>query len=284
MAQDFVTAREVAAPVETALQFQDAERIGEKLDEALAEQGYRGTAYSGPVRNILQLAWAVAAHKQSTRVTVYHLAYALAFDSRDDGERLAEYLESDVDRFAGGCILQTLPLGVLTGNANVLSPAVDTVRWLGEASALARKTGNELAAEHLVRVVVDGAVPSSVNGALRKAARTGNWRLNTVLGPRALPAQSSPRDVLTHIEQVEKGDAADISRVLEKLVDFEQRISDDQTKTVSRIEAALPRPLSSARLAAAILAVLILGTTVGLALTFLQIESTRGRAVSASIK
>lgn len=98
MAQDVVTAREVAAPVETALQFQDAERIGEKLDEALAEQGYRGTAYSGPVRNILQLAWAVAAHKQSTRVTVYHLAYALAFDSRDDGERLAEYLESDVDR------------------------------------------------------------------------------------------------------------------------------------------------------------------------------------------
>ncbi len=293
MAQDVVTAREVAAPAEVSLRFQDAQRICELLNDALLKEGYLRTDYSKSAQSMFQLAWAVASHKQSTQVTVYHLAYALVIDNREGGERLAAFLESDVHRFAGGCILQTLPLGILSGESEVLPPAIDTVRWLGEAAALARLEGNqsELRPEHLVRAVLGGAVPAPVRSALRKAARTGNMRLNTVLGPRPLPDTASPRDVIQHIEQVESRDAGksdpDIASVIKFLEDFDQRISEDvdhQKQALGRIEAALPRPPSTARLAAAIFAVLTLGVAAGLLLTFRQPGVAASQAVLTSAK
>jgi len=73
MTQDVVTAKEVAIPAAVTLPPQDAQPICDKLDRALKEERYRRTAYSEPVRSLFQLAWAVASHKRTRQVTVYHL-------------------------------------------------------------------------------------------------------------------------------------------------------------------------------------------------------------------
>jgi hypothetical protein len=139
MTQDVVTAKEVAAPDTVTLRLQDAQLICVKLDEALVKESYRRTAYSEPVRSLFQLAWAVASHKRSVQVTVYHLAYALVCGHLEDGKELAVCLGSDVESFAVGCILRLLPLGLSTGDRDIVPPSVDAARWLGEGVALTLK-------------------------------------------------------------------------------------------------------------------------------------------------
>src|SRR5262245_284044 len=102
MTQAVVTAEDAAAPATATLRLLDAALICEKLDDALG----RRTAYSEPARSLFQLAWAVASHRRSTQVTVYHLAYALVCGYPEAGKALAECLKSDVGSFAVGCILR----------------------------------------------------------------------------------------------------------------------------------------------------------------------------------
>ena len=79
MTQDVVTAKDVAAPATVTLRLQDAQPICDKLDDALTKELYRRTAYSMPVQSLLQLAWAVASHKRSVQVTVYHQRWSRIF-------------------------------------------------------------------------------------------------------------------------------------------------------------------------------------------------------------
>ena len=207
MAQDVVTARDVAAPTGVAHGLPDTQRISEILTDALGSR----TTYSPAVQSLFQQAWAVAAHRQSRLVTVYHLAYALVFNHREAGTEMAEYLGSDVDAFAVGCILQLMPLGVSTGDADVVPPAVGTVRWLIVAVELARRRNRpaELLPQDLVRAVLDDALDPSERDALRRAARVGKARHDTVLGPKSVPsisaAPSSPSAIIQHMEEVERG-------------------------------------------------------------------------------
>ena len=182
MTQDVVTARDVAAPAAVTPQPPDVQLICEKLNEALVAESFARITYSSSIQFLFQQAWAVAAHKRSTQVTIFHLAYALVFDHPEAGKKLAEHLGSDVDSFAIGCILQLLPLGVSTGDAGIVPPAVGTVRWLGEAIALANKRANrsELLPVDLVNAVLDGVLPASERGRLRRAARVGNARRDAV--------------------------------------------------------------------------------------------------------
>jgi hypothetical protein len=236
------------------------------------------------------------------QVTIYHLAYALVFHNPESGKMLAEVLGSDVDSFAVGCILCILPLGVSTGDADIVPPAVGTVRWLGHAVALALERGqrSELLPDDLVRAVLDGTLPAPERVALRRAARVGNARHDAVLGPRSVPsiaaAPPSSRDIIKHMEEVEKGyspdpesDVTDLRTVLEE---FEERYSadvKDHKHALARIETLLAgrltRAPSGARLAAAIVAVLILGFAAGLTLQFPQpVGSLLAQVFSASVK
>lgn len=314
MAQDLVTAKDVAVHADDAFRFQDAQLICEKLDEALAFERFNRTSYSPSVQHLFQQAWAVAAHKSSRQVTIHHLAYALVFNHPDDGKKLAEYLTTDVDSLALGCILQILPLGVSTGDAAILPPAVGTVRWVGHAVSLARATGrrSELLSEHLVEAVLGSVLPDQERAALRKAVRVGHARHGVVLGPRlvklmAVPPSSS-RDIIKHMEEVERGSVAggpaENPNLVELLEEFDERRTADSADQkqaltlankrlalieqrvlpiddvmcklegidhrVSVLSGALPAPPSGARVAAAIIAVLILGVAIGLALTFWQ--------------
>lgn len=331
MSQDVVTAREVAGPVAGIVQLLDAQLICEKLDGALADEGFDRAIYSDSVQVLFQLAWAVAGHKRNRQVTIHHLAYALVFNHPEDGRKLAEYLGSDVDSFAVGCILQTMPLGV--GDADILSPAVGTVRWLAKAVALANVRGklSNVLPEDLVQAVLVGNLPPFERGALRKAAIVGNARRDAVLGPKSAPsiadAPSSNRDIIKHMEEVENGgaatgptdDVAYLAELLEKLGERHSAYITDQKQAQVRVEAmigrwqapieqpvlhfddimdklgtidrrvtavheALPRTPSIAGLAAAIVAVLTLGTGAGLALTLLQLQSPVAQAVSANAK
>ena len=326
MTQDVVTAKDVAAPATVTLRLQDAQLICEKLDEALAAESFDRATYSSSVQSLFQQAWAVAAHKRSRQVTIHHLAYALVFDHPEAGKKLAEYLGSDVDSFAVGCILQVLPLGVSTGDSDIRPPSVGTVRWLGEAGALARERGkqSEILPEDLVRAVLEGGLPTSELRALRRAALVGNARHDAVLGPRSVPsiaaAPSSSRDIIKHMEEVEKGRAAagptdDLTNLVELLEEFElrhtadvadqkqvlasadkrlalieQRVQtiDDVMRKLEKIDRRLeelPRTPSGARLAAAIVAVLTLGVAAGLALRFPQlVGSLLAQVFSASAK
>lgn len=325
MSQDVVTARDVAAPAGAVHALPDAQRICEILTDALGSR----TAYSPAVQTLFQQAWAVAAHKRSSRVTVFHLAYALAFDQPEAGKEMAECLGTDVDAFAVGCVLQIMPLGVSTGDADIVPPAVGTVRWISEAVDLARRRSRppELQPQDLVRAVLDDALPASERDALRRAARVGNARHDTVLGPKSLPslaAPSSPRDIIQHLEEVEKGhsDGSEVGELLTLFGAFEQRhdadVADQKQararvealiesrptrieqhmmpvddvmakldaieRRVTAVEQALPRPPSGARLAAAIVAVMLLGGAAGLALTQLQPGTRLVPPVSASVR
>jgi hypothetical protein len=238
MTQDVVTAKEVAAPATVTLRLQDAQPICDKLNEALAKESYRRTTYSEPVRSVFQLAWAVASHKRSVQVTVYHLAYGLVCRHLEAGKELAASLGSDVESFAVGCILRLLTLGLSTGDKDVVPPSIDAVRWLGEGVALALKRGqrSELLPEDLVRAVQEDSIPHSVRAQLRAAARLGTARRDAILGPRSVPsvpaAPSSPSEIIKQMEEVEKGRAAagptdDLTNLVELLEDFEQRHTAD---------------------------------------------------------
>ena len=74
MIQDVVTARDVAAPSQIAVQQQDLQRICEALDKALVYENFRHPKYSEQFASLLKLAWAIAAHKRSRQVTLFHLA------------------------------------------------------------------------------------------------------------------------------------------------------------------------------------------------------------------
>jgi len=333
MAQDVVTAREVAAPAEVSLQFQDAELICEAVNDALQFHGFHRALYSEPTQSLLRLAWAVASHKHSRQVTVYHLGYALVCQHPTVGKELAECLRCDAESFAVGCILRLLPLGLSISNTAIVRPSVDAARWLGEAGVLAqqRDEQNELQPEDLVRAVRENTIPHSVRVQLRTAARLGGARRDAVLGPRPvqspLLAPSSPREIIKQMEEVEKGRALagptdELTNLVELLEEFEQRHNADvadQKQALARIEAmigegaapteqralhiddilnklgkidhrvgalddALPRPLSTVRLAAAIVAVLTLGVAVGLTLTLLPPGLRISQFVSVSAK
>jgi hypothetical protein len=302
MTQDVVTAKDVAAPAIVTLRLQDAQLICDKLDEALAKESYRRTAYSEPVRSLFRLTWAVASHKRSVQVTVYHLAYALICDHVEAGKELAGCLGSDVESFAVGCILRLLPLGLSTGDKDIVPPSVDAARWLGEGVALALKRGkqNELQPKDLVRAVQEDTIPHSVRAQLRAAARLGAARRDTILGARSVQsisaAPSSPSEIIKQMEEVEKGRAAagppdDLTNLVELLEEFEQRHTADvadQKQVLEKIDRRLeelPRTPSGARLAAAIVVVLTLGVAAGLALRFPQpVGSLLAQVFSASVK
>jgi hypothetical protein len=290
MAQDLVTAKDVAAPAAVTLQFQDAQLICDKLDDALTKEKYGRTAYSEPIRSLFQAAWTVAAHKRNTQVTVYHLACALLWDPSQAGKELVSYLESDVESFAVGCILKVLPLGVPAGDKDIVPPSVDAVRWVGEAVALALKRGenSELLPTDLVQAVQGGTVPRSVRAQLRAAARLGAARHEAILGPRSVPISAvpaSPSEIIKHIEEVEKGQAAagpadGLTNLVELLDDVAIRL-----ENIDRRLTELPRTPSGARLAIAIVAVLVLGVLAGLALQFPQPwGSLLAQVFSASVK
>lgn len=332
MSQDVVTARDAAAHPAVSLQFHDAQPICEILNDALAKENYRRAAYSEPTKSLFQLAWAVASHRQSMQVTVYHLAYALICGYPKAGTELAECLRTDAESFAVGCILRLLPLGLSTGDRDIVPTSVDAARWLGEGSGLALKRGrqSELEPVDLVRAVKDDIIPRSVRAQLRAAARLGAARRDAILGPRTEQivsvAASSPHEIIKQMEEVEKGRAAasstdDLTNLVELLDDLEQRHStalDDQKHALARIEAlierraaplaesnqpddvmgmlatidrrisalnsALPRAPSGARLASAIVAVLVIGVAAGLALTFVQPGSLVAQAISSTMK
>ena len=303
MTDDVVTAREVAAPADDTLQFQDAQAICDRLNDALAYHSYHRTPYSEPTKALFQLAWAVAAHKHSRQVTVFHLAYALACHQPQAGRDLAECLEGDEGSFPVGCILKLLSLGLLQRDEGIVDPAVDTVRWLGAAVALAVKRGkqSELQPEDLVQVVQEDAIHRSVRTHLRAAARLGVFRRDAVLGqrlpqlPAAVPASTS--EIVKHMQEIEQGGTdsgltVDITNLIKLFDDFEDRYSadaDEHKQALARIEASIERRLlrapSGARLAAAILAVLTLGVAAGLALRFSQPwGSLLAQFFSASVK
>ena len=281
MTQDVVTARDAAALADVTLRFQDAQLICQKVDLALKDEGYRPSGYSEPLLKLFQLAWAVASHKHSRQVTVYHLAYALACNHPEAGRDLAEWLEGDVGSFTVGCFLKLLSLGLVQRDEGIVEPAVDAVRWLGAAFALAKKS--QLRPEHLVQVIKDDTVPHSVRTPLRAAARLGVFRRDAVLGERLpqLPAAApaSAPDIIKHMQEIEKGGAdsgltIDITNLIKLFDDFEDRYSadvDEHKRALARIEESidqrLPSTLSGALLAAAIIAVLILGGVTGLGMT-----------------
>jgi hypothetical protein len=268
MAQDLVTAKDVAAADDVALQFQDAQLICDKLDDALAKEKYRPTAYSQPVRSLFQVAWAAASHAQNRQVSVYHLAYALLRSQPETGKELAACLKTDAESFAVGCVLGFLTLGVSTGDRNIVPPAVDAVRWLGKGAALALERGehSELLPTDLVLAVQKRTIPQSVRGLLSSAARWGAKRRHAILGPRSAPsipaAPPTPEDIVRDIET---------SRTTAALVLLE--------------EIDKPRPPSGARLAAAIIGVLAIGVATGLGLQFPKPLGTfLAQVFSASVK
>ena len=246
-----VTGRDVAAAV--ALPLQDQQLICNALNEEVAVQGYAQATYSPVVRVLLQRAWAVAAHRQSSRVTIFHIAYVLAFDHPEVGVKLAEHLESDVDAFAVGCIFLTLPLGRSTGDAAVVPPSVGAARWVGSAAELARKRGkqSEVAPEDLVNAVLDGALPAVERYDLRKAARVGKARLDTVLGPRS----RSP-DIIADMEGIVKEQSAvpsaddggtDVADLISLIAEFERRSSADadaQKQALASLQTLFEQRLS----------------------------------------
>lgn len=253
MAQEIVTARDVAAPAEVTLQFMDAQPICAMLNEALAAESYRRTAYSEQVQSVFQLAWAVASHKQSRQVTVFHLAYALVCGSPEAGKALAQTLNCDAALFAVGSILKLLPLGLLGRPESVISLSVDAARWIGEAAALALKRGDqsELLPTDLVEAVRADTIPRSVRGPLRAAARLGTARGHIVIGKRAVDAPASPSEIIKQLEEVEKGPAfpgGDFADLVEQFEDFEERYgvdSDLQKQALTRIEATIENRLAT---------------------------------------
>lgn len=214
MSQELVTGRDVAvADAAVALKLSEAQPICERLAATLDEAGYVDVHFSTEVQLLLQQAWAVASHKQNTQVSIFHLAYALVFKAPEAGSALAEFLETDVDALAVGCILHILPLGVAAsppnGDGVVLGPAVGVTRWLGEAAARANSRGrrSRVRPNDLVQVVLAGTLPTHERGLFRKAARVGEARYATVIGPRPvkLIAEAQPHDIIEHLTEVEKG-------------------------------------------------------------------------------
>ena len=235
MTQDVVTARDAAALADVTLRFQDAQLICQKVDLALKDEGYRPSGYSEPVLKLFQLAWAVASHKHSRQVTVYHLAYALACNHPEAGRDLAEWLEGDVGSFTVGCFLKLLSLGLVQRDEGIVEPAVDAVRWLGAAFALAKKS--ELRPEHLVQVIKDDTVPRSVRTPLRAAARLGVFRRDAVLGREVASIASRCPSFSPRYHQAYAGDregrradsglTIDITNLIKLFDDFEDRYSAD---------------------------------------------------------
>jgi len=309
MTQDVVTAKDVAAPATETLRLQDAQLICDKLDEALAKEAreakeaFRRTGYSEPTKAVFRLVWAVASHKHSRQVTVFHLAYALACSQPEAGRELAECLEGDAGSFPVGCFLKLMSLGLLQRDEGIVDPSVDAVRWLKAAVALAVKRGTQskLQPEDLVRVIQEDAIPLTVRTHLRAAARLGVFRRDAVFG-QALPqlpaaAPASPPEIVKHMQEIEKGGAdsgltVDITNLIKLFDDFEDRYSadvDDHKQALTRIEASiggrLPRAPSGAGLTAAIVAVLALGVAAGLALRFSEVGgSLLSQVFSASVK
>jgi hypothetical protein len=296
MGQDLVTAKDVAAPNDVALQFQDAQLICDILDEALAKESYGRVAYSQSVRSLFQVAWAAASHTQNVQVTVYHLAYALIRSQSETGKELADCLGTDAESFAVGCVLRFLTLGVSTGNRDTAPPAVDAVRWLGEGAALALKRGehSELLPTDLVRAVQEGTIARSVRRHLSRAAGLGAVRRDVILGSRSVSSipttPPTPEDIVKDIEKVETGRAAagstDLSDLDVVLDEFEnqRQILASIEKRLTHLQKQLRAP-SGARLAAAIVLVLTLGVAAGLALQFPQPwGSLLAQVFSASVK
>jgi hypothetical protein len=276
MAQDLVTAKDVAAPAEVALQFQDAQLICDKLDDALAKESYPRAAYSQRVRSLFQVAWAAASHTQNVQVTVYHLAYALLRSQSETGKELADCLGTDADSFTVGCVVGFLTLGVSTGDRDIVPPAVDAVRWLREGAALALKRGEHsgLLPEDLVLAVQNDTIPRSVRRYLSRAARWGAARRDAILGPRSVPSipatPPTPEDIVKDIETGRTAagptDLTDLVVLLDEIEDQKQILA-SVDKRLAHLQD-LPRPPSGARLAAAIIGVLTLGVAAGLALKF----------------
>lgn len=233
MSQELVTSTDVAtANVTFADQLREAQSICERLNEALLVAGYKPTNFSTDVQLLLQQAWAVASHKRNTQVTIYHIAYALVFKSPNVSTELAEYLETDVDAFAVGCILHILSLGVAASVSDkedvVLGPAVGVTRWVGQAAILARLRGqgSELQPSDLVKVILERKLPDHEQGTFRKVARVGNARYGTVIGPKpARPiAEAQSSDIIEHLQDVEHGTDTTILLSFNK---FEERYSND---------------------------------------------------------
>lgn len=297
MTQDVVTARDVAAPDEVALQFHNAQLICNELDGALPKN--RRTAYSEPVRSLFQVAWAAASHRRNVQVTVYHLAYALVRSHPEAGRELADCLGTDAESFAVGCVLRFLTLGVSTGDRDIVPPAVDAVRWLGEGVALALMRGehSEFLPTDLVRAIQGNTIHRSVRDHLNRAARSGAARRDAILGPRSVPsiptAPPTPDNIIEHIKEVETGRAElledlaprstdEVAEQKQLLASADRRLALIEQRTqaidaaISRLEKidrrleGPTRPPSGARLAAAIIGVLTLGVAVGLALQFPQ--------------
>ncbi len=258
MTQEVVTAIDVAAPTDSGIELPDAENICDRLDEAFSRDGFQRATYSEDAKILFQQAWAVAAHKQNTQVTIYHLAFALVFHFPEVGNRLAECLGTDVDSIAIGCTLRILPLGVAPGEAAVLAPAIATVRWVGQAAAVTndRGTGSELLPDDLVRAILDERLSTADVGALRSAARAGKARRETVLGQREAPsiadAAETSRDIISHMEDIESGQplsgATDVSEVLAFLEDFEDRY-EASVAVRAQEHARIERAIVSNRLA-----------------------------------
>lgn len=232
MPQDVVTARDVAAPTAAGtLQFHDALQICDALNRALTDENYRRAGYSEQSRSLFQLAWAVASHKHSTQATVYHLAYALVCRDPEAGKAMAESLKCDAGSFAVGCVLRILNLGVSTGDAAIVPPAVDAVRWVGSAAALAQMRGRqaELQPEDLVQAVLGDTIPSSVRAHLRAAALRGRAHGDAVLGERQVTAApSTASEIIEQFEKVERGRLAagpsdDVTNLIELIEQLDQR-------------------------------------------------------------
>jgi hypothetical protein len=274
MAQDLVTVKDVAAPDEVALQFQDPQLICDILDEALPKESYLPAAYSEPVRSLFQVAWAAASHTRNRQVTVYHLAYALLRSQSEAGKELAACLGTDAESFFGGCIVRFLALGVAVGDRDTLPPAVDAVRWLGAGAALALKRGkhSELLPTDLVRAVQEGTIEPSVRKYLKGAAILGEVRRDAIRGSRSVPsiptAPPTPEDIVKDIREIETAGSTDFADLDVLLEEFERQ--KQILASVDKRLQELPRAPSGARLAMAVVAVLTLGVAAGLALQLRQ--------------
>jgi len=288
MSQDVVPAREVAALAAIAHQPADLQPILDMLDAALA--GLGSAFYSSEVQHLLQQSWAVAGHTRNRQVTIHHLASTLAVEFPEAGKELAEYLDCDVDELALGCVLKVLSLGEPVTDRRVLPPAVATVRWLHDAVAAAGRRGShsDVRIADLAQVVQAGDFHRRDRKELRAAAQKGRTRYEVVLGPRSghslVDAPASSRDVIKHVEKVQSGRDSSLLAMIEEIDERHSAALDNQRQTLSRIETALPRPPSGARLTAAILAVLALGTIAGVALTLLQPHSQATQAALTAPK
>jgi BMFP domain-containing protein YqiC len=184
------------------------------------------------------------------------------------------------------------------------------VRWLGAGAALALKRGehSELLPTDLVRAVQEGTIESSVRDRLRGAARLGAVRRDALPGSRSAPSipttPPTPEDIVKDIREIETAGSTDLDVLLDEfenqkqiLASADQRLAliergvqpiDDVVSMLENIDrrlTELPPTPSGARLAAAIVLVLMLGVAAGLALQLSQPwESLLAQVFSTGVK